>query len=64
MKKSKPPSRRAEIHQLYQVYAAGLETLSARALLTFLHKEQKELAANEEKAESLIDRFEINETGE
>uniref|UniRef100_A0A3Q4G7L6 Phosphoinositide phospholipase C n=1 Tax=Neolamprologus brichardi TaxID=32507 RepID=A0A3Q4G7L6_NEOBR len=62
MKKSKPPSRRAEIHQLYQVYAAGLETLSVCALLTFLHKEQKELTANEEKAESLIDRFEINET--
>lgn len=64
MKKSKPPSRRAEIHQLYQVYTAGLETLSVCALLTFLHKEQKELTANEEKAESLIDRFEINETGE
>jgi len=65
MKKSKPPSsRRAEIQLLYQNYAAGLPTLPACGLLKFLHKEQMELTANEETAESLIDRYEIEETGE
>ncbi|KAM7396921.1 hypothetical protein PAMP_019926 [Pampus punctatissimus] len=63
MKKSKAPSsRRAEIQQLYQCYASGQVTLPARALLRFLHKEQMELTANEETAESLIDRYEIEET--
>lgn len=64
MKKGKPPSsRRAEIQHLYQCYASGQTTLPACALLRFLHKEQMELAANEETAESLIDRYEIEETG-
>ncbi|XP_030588258.1 1-phosphatidylinositol 4,5-bisphosphate phosphodiesterase zeta-1 isoform X2 [Archocentrus centrarchus] len=63
MKRSKhPSSRRAEIQQLYLDYAAGQETLPASALLMFIHKEQKELTANEDTAESLIDRFEIDET--
>ncbi|XP_078023926.1 1-phosphatidylinositol 4,5-bisphosphate phosphodiesterase zeta-1-like [Epinephelus lanceolatus] len=63
MKKGKPPSsRRAEIQHLYQCYASGQTTLPACALLRFLHKEQMELAANEETAESLIDRYEIEET--
>uniref|UniRef100_A0A3Q0SVB9 Phosphoinositide phospholipase C n=1 Tax=Amphilophus citrinellus TaxID=61819 RepID=A0A3Q0SVB9_AMPCI len=63
MKRSKhPSSRRAEIQQLYLDYAAGQETLSASALLMFIHKEQKELTANEDTAESLIDRFEIDKT--
>ncbi|KAM7414826.1 hypothetical protein PAMA_019582 [Pampus argenteus] len=63
MKKSKAPSsRRAEIQQLYQCYASGQVTLPARALLRFLHKEQMDLTANEETAESLIDRYEIEET--
>uniref|UniRef100_A0A3Q0SQH1 Phosphoinositide phospholipase C n=1 Tax=Amphilophus citrinellus TaxID=61819 RepID=A0A3Q0SQH1_AMPCI len=62
-RKSKhPSSRRAEIQQLYLDYAAGQETLSASALLMFIHKEQKELTANEDTAESLIDRFEIDKT--
>ncbi|XP_044048730.1 1-phosphatidylinositol 4,5-bisphosphate phosphodiesterase zeta-1-like isoform X2 [Siniperca chuatsi] len=63
MKKSKAPSsRRAEIQHLYQCYASGQTTLPACALLRFLHKEQMELTANEETAESLIDRYEIEET--
>ncbi|XP_044213643.1 1-phosphatidylinositol 4,5-bisphosphate phosphodiesterase zeta-1-like isoform X2 [Thunnus albacares] len=63
MKKSKAPSsRRAEIQQLHQCYASGKTTLPACALLRFLHKEQMELTANEETAESLIDRYEIEET--
>ncbi|KAK1887267.1 1-phosphatidylinositol 45-bisphosphate phosphodiesterase zeta-1 [Dissostichus eleginoides] len=57
-----PPSRRAEIQHLYQTYASGQTILPACALLRFLHKEQNELTANEEKADSLIDRYEIEET--
>uniref|UniRef100_A0A3Q3FA19 Phosphoinositide phospholipase C n=1 Tax=Labrus bergylta TaxID=56723 RepID=A0A3Q3FA19_9LABR len=49
MKKNKAPSSRRE-------------TLPACALLSFLHKEQMELTANEELSESLIDRYEIEET--
>ncbi|XP_041852277.1 1-phosphatidylinositol 4,5-bisphosphate phosphodiesterase zeta-1-like isoform X2 [Melanotaenia boesemani] len=63
MKKSKAPSsRRAEVLHLYQSYAAGLPTLPACAFLKFLHREQMELTANKETAESLIDRYEIEET--
>ncbi|XP_070686959.1 1-phosphatidylinositol 4,5-bisphosphate phosphodiesterase zeta-1-like [Pempheris klunzingeri] len=63
MKKSKAPSsRRAEIQHLYQCYTSGQTTLPACALLRFLHKEQMELTANEETAENLIDRYEIEET--
>ncbi|XP_034540927.1 1-phosphatidylinositol 4,5-bisphosphate phosphodiesterase zeta-1-like isoform X1 [Notolabrus celidotus] len=63
MKKNKgPSSRRAQIQHLYQCYACGQTTLPACALLRFLHKEQMELTANEEVAESLIDRYEIEET--
>ncbi|KAM9352195.1 1-phosphatidylinositol 4,5-bisphosphate phosphodiesterase zeta-1-like [Symphorus nematophorus] len=63
MRKSKAPSsRRAEIQHLYQCYASGQTTLPACSLLRFLHKEQMELTANEETAESLIDRYEIEET--
>ncbi|XP_037538914.1 1-phosphatidylinositol 4,5-bisphosphate phosphodiesterase zeta-1-like [Nematolebias whitei] len=62
MKKSNAPtSRRAEIQRLYQSYTAGCTTLSAPALLMFLHKEQKEHTADEETAQSLIDRYEIEE---
>uniref|UniRef100_A0A3P8RR27 Phosphoinositide phospholipase C n=1 Tax=Amphiprion percula TaxID=161767 RepID=A0A3P8RR27_AMPPE len=61
-RKSKAPSsRRAEIQHLYQCYASGHTALPAAALLRFLHKEQMELTANEETAESLIDRYEIEE---
>lgn len=64
MKKSKAPStRRAEIQHLYQCYASGQTILPVCDLLRFLHKEQMELTANEETAESLIDRYEIEETG-
>ncbi|XP_039663658.1 1-phosphatidylinositol 4,5-bisphosphate phosphodiesterase zeta-1-like isoform X3 [Perca fluviatilis] len=63
MKKSKAPfSRRAEIQHLYQCYTSEQTILPACALLRFLHKEQMELTANEEMAESLIDRYEIEET--
>uniref|UniRef100_UPI0037E9BA69 1-phosphatidylinositol 4,5-bisphosphate phosphodiesterase zeta-1-like n=1 Tax=Semicossyphus pulcher TaxID=241346 RepID=UPI0037E9BA69 len=63
MKKNKAPSsRRAEIQHLYQSYVCGQTTLPACALLRFLHKEQMELTATEEAAESLIDRYEIEET--
>lgn len=65
LRKSKAPSsRRVEIQNLYQCYAAGHTTLPASALLRFLHKEQMELTANDQTAESLIDRYEIEETGE
>lgn len=64
MKKSKAPStRRAEIQRLYQCYALGQNTLPAGGLLRFIHKEQMEPTANEEMVESLIDRYEIDETG-
>ncbi|RVE71657.1 hypothetical protein OJAV_G00054010 [Oryzias javanicus] len=63
MRKSKTPtSRRVEIQQLYQNYSAGMTSLPASELLKFLHKEQMELTANEDTAESLIDRYEIEET--
>ncbi|XP_029290257.1 LOW QUALITY PROTEIN: 1-phosphatidylinositol 4,5-bisphosphate phosphodiesterase zeta-1-like [Cottoperca gobio] len=63
MKRGKaPPSRRADIQNLYQCAASGQGILPACALLRFLHKEQMELTANEEMAESLIDRYEIEET--
>ncbi|XP_008277151.1 1-phosphatidylinositol 4,5-bisphosphate phosphodiesterase zeta-1 [Stegastes partitus] len=62
MKRNKAPSsRRAEIQHLHQSYASGHTALPAAALLRFLHKEQMELTANEETAESLIDRYEIEE---
>ncbi|XP_077939014.1 1-phosphatidylinositol 4,5-bisphosphate phosphodiesterase zeta-1-like [Gasterosteus aculeatus] len=64
MRKAKgPSSRRAEIQHLHQSYASGQPLLPACALLTFLHKEQMEITANEETAESLIERYEIEETG-
>nr|XP_020480370.1 1-phosphatidylinositol 4,5-bisphosphate phosphodiesterase zeta-1-like [Monopterus albus] len=65
MKKHKTPfSRRVEIQDLYQSYTgtSGQTTMPACILLRFLHKEQMELSANEEMAESLIDRYEIEET--
>nr|XP_019934144.1 PREDICTED: 1-phosphatidylinositol 4,5-bisphosphate phosphodiesterase zeta-1-like [Paralichthys olivaceus] len=63
MKKVKPPSsRRAEIQHLYESYASGQSTLPACDLVRFLHKEQMELTANQETAESLIERYEIEET--
>lgn len=65
MKKSKAPSsRRAEIQHLFTSYAAGQTTLPASSLQKFLHKEQMELAANEETTEGLIDRYEIDDNGE
>lgn len=65
MKKSKPSiSTTAEIQLLYQSYTGGLTTLPAAGLLTFLHKEQMEQTSNEETAQSLIDRYEIEDTGE
>ncbi|TNN82035.1 1-phosphatidylinositol 4,5-bisphosphate phosphodiesterase zeta-1 [Liparis tanakae] len=63
MKRGKAPSsRRAEIQQLYQSYASGQSVLPASALLRFLHQKQMELTANDETAEALIDRYEIEET--
>lgn len=64
MKKSEvPTTRRAEIQHLYQRYASGEVTLPVCGLLSFLHKEQMELTANKETAESLIDRYEIEQAG-
>ena len=64
MRKSKAPStRRAEIHNLYQCYAAGQTALPASDLFKFLHKEQMEHTANEETVDGLIDKYEIEETG-
>eukprot|EP00063_Salmo_salar_P006611 XP_013981446.1 PREDICTED: 1-phosphatidylinositol 4,5-bisphosphate phosphodiesterase zeta-1-like [Salmo salar] len=63
MKKSKAStSRRSEIQNIYQCYSSGRNTLAASALLRFLHMEQMEAAANQETAEGLIDRYEIEET--
>uniref|UniRef100_A0A3Q3T1R9 Phosphoinositide phospholipase C n=1 Tax=Mastacembelus armatus TaxID=205130 RepID=A0A3Q3T1R9_9TELE len=61
-KASSSSSRRAEIQHLYQSYTSGQTTLPASALLRFLHKEQMELSADEEMAENLIDKYEIEET--
>lgn len=64
MKRSKPPStRRAEIQHLYQKYASDSTSLSARDLLQFLRNEQMEHTANEQIAEGLISRYEIEEAG-
>ncbi|XP_036816027.1 1-phosphatidylinositol 4,5-bisphosphate phosphodiesterase zeta-1 [Oncorhynchus mykiss] len=63
MKKNKAStSRRSEIQNIYQCYSSGRNTLAASALLRFLHMEQMEAAANQETAEGLIDRYEIEET--
>uniref|UniRef100_A0A4W5QC30 Phosphoinositide phospholipase C n=1 Tax=Hucho hucho TaxID=62062 RepID=A0A4W5QC30_9TELE len=63
MKKNKAPtSRRSEIQNIYRCYSSGRNTLAASALLRFLHMEQMETAANQETAEGLIDRYEIEET--
>lgn len=65
MRKSKAPStRRGEIQNLFNNYASCQTTLPACSLLRFLHKEQLELAADEGTAESLIERYEIEEAGE
>lgn len=64
LRRSKPPAtRRAEIQHLYQRYLSG-PTLSARDLLQFLHKEQMEMTADEETAEDLMQRYEIEQSGE
>ncbi|XP_060933094.1 1-phosphatidylinositol 4,5-bisphosphate phosphodiesterase zeta-1-like [Limanda limanda] len=63
MRRTKPPtSRRTEIQHLYECYASGQTTLPAHDLVRFLHEKQMELTANQETAESLIDRYEIEET--
>ncbi|CAB1455080.1 unnamed protein product [Pleuronectes platessa] len=65
MRRNKPPtSRRTEIQHLYECYASGQTTLPAHDLVRFLHEKQMELTANQETAESLIGRYEIEETGE
>ena len=61
---ARPATRRAEIERLYRCYTADQATLAASSLLRFLHREQMELTANEETVERLIDRYEIDETGE
>lgn len=61
--KSKPPStRRVEIQHLYQKHLSG-ETLSVSDLLKFLHKEQMDPTAEEQTAEELIRRYEIEQSG-
>ena len=61
---ARPATRRAEIQQLYRCYAADQPTLAAGSFLRFLHREQMELTANQDTVERLIDRYEIDETGE
>ncbi|XP_029991633.1 1-phosphatidylinositol 4,5-bisphosphate phosphodiesterase zeta-1-like [Sphaeramia orbicularis] len=61
-RRKRPATRLAEIQQLYRKYASGQMTLPAISLLSFLHKEQMELTANEGMVENLIDRYEIEET--
>ncbi|XP_046871227.1 1-phosphatidylinositol 4,5-bisphosphate phosphodiesterase zeta-1-like [Hypomesus transpacificus] len=62
MKKNKlPPSKREEIQHIYQCYTSGQRTLPAAGLLSFLHREQMETTANQQTAESLIDRYEIED---
>ncbi|XP_062403202.1 1-phosphatidylinositol 4,5-bisphosphate phosphodiesterase zeta-1-like [Sardina pilchardus] len=63
-KKKKPPtSRRSDIQHIFQCYACDHDNrLTASALLTFLHKEQVEVSANQETAEALIDRYEVDES--
>uniref|UniRef100_A0A3P8W2C1 Phosphoinositide phospholipase C n=1 Tax=Cynoglossus semilaevis TaxID=244447 RepID=A0A3P8W2C1_CYNSE len=61
-KKEVPSSRRAEIQRLFDRYASEQSTLQVDALLAFLQKEQMEHAANEETANTLITRYEIDET--
>lgn len=63
-KKEVPSSRRAEIQRLFDRYTSEQSTLQVDALLAFLQKEQMEHAANEETANTLITRYEIDETGE
>lgn len=62
LRKSKPSTRRAEIQHLYQKHLSG-ETLSVSDLLLFLHKEQMDLTADEDTAEGLISRYEIEQSG-
>ncbi|XP_077567745.1 1-phosphatidylinositol 4,5-bisphosphate phosphodiesterase zeta-1-like isoform X1 [Stigmatopora nigra] len=62
MRKSKAQStRRGEIQNLFNNYASGQTTLPASSLLGFLHKEQMELEADVAAAESLIEKYEIEE---
>lgn len=64
MRRSRGPStRRAEIQRLYQNYTSGQTSMVATDFLSFLHREQMQLTANDETAESLIDKYEIEETG-
>uniref|UniRef100_A0A3P8XM60 Phosphoinositide phospholipase C n=1 Tax=Esox lucius TaxID=8010 RepID=A0A3P8XM60_ESOLU len=65
MKKTKvSPSRRVYIQNIYRCYTSEGSTMPASALLRFLHIEQMEKAASQETAEGLIDRYEIDQTGE
>lgn len=59
-----PSTRRDEIQHIYQSYTSNQATLAASSLLQFLHKEQVEVTANQETVERLIDRYEIEATGE
>lgn len=63
-KKKLPTSRRGDIQHIFQCYACDHDNmLSSSALLTFLHREQVEVSANQESADALIDRYEVNESG-
>ncbi|XP_061772665.1 1-phosphatidylinositol 4,5-bisphosphate phosphodiesterase zeta-1-like isoform X1 [Nerophis ophidion] len=63
MRKSRAPStRRGEIQNLFQSYASGQAVLPAGSLLRFLHKEQLEVTADEGTADTLIEKYEIEET--
>lgn len=63
-KKKLPASRRSDIQHIFQCYTSDHDNLlSASGLLTFLHREQMEVSANQSTAEALIDRYEVDESG-
>ncbi|XP_063052824.1 1-phosphatidylinositol 4,5-bisphosphate phosphodiesterase zeta-1-like [Engraulis encrasicolus] len=56
-------SRRSDVQHIYKGYASKHgDLLTAPALLMFLQQEQMETSANQETAEALIDRYEIDDT--
>ncbi|KAL2093958.1 hypothetical protein ACEWY4_011270 [Coilia grayii] len=65
MSKNSQPftSRRSDIQRIFKCYASKHENLlTASALLRFLHQEQMEVSANQQTAETLIDRYEVDGT--
>ncbi|XP_036374383.1 1-phosphatidylinositol 4,5-bisphosphate phosphodiesterase zeta-1-like [Megalops cyprinoides] len=59
---SSSSSRRTEIQHIFDHYSSGEDGLRATGLLQFLQREQAEPAATDSMADSLIDKYEIDET--